>query len=328
MIIPRDVLLDCSREYGIPEAAGLVERRVIHAGNAADHAIVDRVFELVSEPEALGLSSVARWRSYLTSMHFKFYEVWNHLRRAKAERVSASFRSGSGGEVYVSTDSFTALPIAASLYHLDSWNVPGDVIECGCFKGVSSAMLSWACKFLGRKLWVADSFCGLPAVMSTDEAYFKAGDYCGSLDEVRRTIKTFGCEDVVAYVPGFFEESLPFLRERFALVWGDVDLKVSMESVLEWLMPRLHPEGAFFSDEVKAASFDGAYIRPDAVSVPAAIREYFEAQRISLPGRHLQHCVSAFAPRGQGELFLRLDRLQRLLLQSAKSRPDLKRLSA
>jgi hypothetical protein len=320
MIIPRDVLLDCAREYNIPEAASLVERRVIHSGTPADHEIVDRVFELVCRPEALDLHSVARWRSYLTTMHFKFYEVWNHLRRAKPERLSAGFRGGSGGEVYVSTDAYTVMPIAAALYHLDSWNIQGDMIECGCFKGVSSAMLSWACKHLNRRMFIADSFNGLPAVTDAHEQYYKTGDYSGSLDEVRRMVNTFGCADVVSYVPGYFEESLPFLREHFALIFGDVDLKLSMESVLEWLMPRLHPDGAFFSDEVSAAAFDGSTIRADAVSVPAAIRDYFAKRGLAIHGRNMNLGVSVLAPRGQGAPFLSFERVNRLLLHTGRHR--------
>ena len=45
MIVPRDVLLERSREYNLPEAADLVRRRVIHSGSPADHRIVDAVFE-------------------------------------------------------------------------------------------------------------------------------------------------------------------------------------------------------------------------------------------------------------------------------------------
>ncbi|MCC7416246.1 MAG: class I SAM-dependent methyltransferase [Acidobacteria bacterium] len=320
MIIPRDVLLEIAREFDIPEAAALVQRRTIHAGTAADHAVVDRVFDIARGSEGLALRSVARWRSYLTTMHFKFYDVWNHLRHARRDRVSPAFQTGSGGEVYVSTDPYAALPIAASLYHLDSWGIPGDAIECGCFKGVSAAMLSWACKFLGRKLWIADSFRGLPAVTSPGEAHYKTGDYGGSLDEVRRRIRTFGCEDVVGYIPGYFEESLPFVRERFALVWADVDLESSMDSVLAWLMPRLDPDGAFFSDEVPAASFRGSTIRADATSVPRAIREYFAAQGIPIPGRHLIHNVAAFARDPRGALFLTRDRVEALLLQVSAPR--------
>ena len=38
----------------------------------------------------------------------------------------------------------------------------GAVVECGCFKGGSTATLSVACKKAGRTLNVFDSFCGLP----------------------------------------------------------------------------------------------------------------------------------------------------------------------
>jgi hypothetical protein len=322
LIIPRDVLIECSRAYDLPEAADLVQRRVIHAGSPADHRIVDRVFDLVSQPDALRLQTVARWRGFLTTLHFKFYEIWSHLGQASAERVSAGFRKGSSGEVYVSTNPYAALPIAAVLYHLNSWRIPGDVIECGCFKGVSAAMLSWACKLLGRRLKVADSFNGLPATIDVGEGY-SAGDYSGSLEEVRRTIQTFGCEDVVTYVPGYFEESLPFARDPLALVWADVDLRASMESVLTWLMPLLTHEGALMSDEVPEGAFAGAHIRADAPSVPGAIRDYFSARGLGCPGRNLTLGVSVFAPRCDGTVFLRLDRLEQLLLQNARiQRPD------
>jgi hypothetical protein len=319
-MIPRDVLLECARELSMREAADLVERRIIHAGNAAEQAAVDRLLDRVCEPDALRLHSVVRWRTYLTSLHYRFYGIWDHLRHASRERLPLEFRGGSGGEAYVSTNCFAALPIAASIYHLDSWNIQGDVIECGCFKGVSSAMLSWACKLLGRRLWVADSFNGLPAVTNPDEQWYGTGDYAGSLDEVRRTIRTFGCEDVVGFIPGYFEESLPFVRERFALIWADVDLKLSMDSVLQWLMPRLHDDGAFFSDEVSAQCFAGPDLDARAVSVAQAIREYFNAQGVSVPGRNLHHSVSAFAPGATGELFLSFDRLQRLLLHETGAR--------
>ena len=38
----------------------------------------------------------------------------------------------------------------------------GDVVECGCYCGASTANLSLACALTGRKLIVCDSFEGLP----------------------------------------------------------------------------------------------------------------------------------------------------------------------
>ena len=40
--------------------------------------------------------------------------------------------------------------------------IRGDVVECGVYKGASSASLSLVCALVGRKLWVCDSFSGLP----------------------------------------------------------------------------------------------------------------------------------------------------------------------
>ena len=65
-------------------------------------------------------------------------------------------------------------------------SVQGDVVECGCFCGGSTMNLSLACAAAGRKLWVCDSFAGLPEpraeekdeVPSTTQKYwtYDAGD--------------------------------------------------------------------------------------------------------------------------------------------------------
>src|SRR6266567_2092263 len=42
--------------------------------------------------------------------------------------------------------------------------IEGDLVECGCYLGGSSAKLSLVAAALGRRLWVCDSFQGLPVV--------------------------------------------------------------------------------------------------------------------------------------------------------------------
>jgi hypothetical protein len=41
-------------------------------------------------------------------------------------------------------------------------SVPGDVVECGCYRGRVSVNLSLACAAVGRRLVSCDSFAGLP----------------------------------------------------------------------------------------------------------------------------------------------------------------------
>jgi hypothetical protein len=96
-----------------------------------------------------------------------------------------------------------------------------------------------------------------------------------------------------------------------------------MESVLTWLMPLLSDEGAFLSDEVPAAAIVDGRIRPDASTVPGAIREYFGSRGIGCSCRNLSLGVSVIVPRGAGEPFLRLERLEQLLLQNTVVRSEL-----
>jgi hypothetical protein len=312
MIIPCDVLRECA---AVPELAGasdLVRRRVIHAADGADRECLDRIFEFAVSPAGLRMSSIARWRAFMTTMFCKHYESWDYLRQMDVQNTNP------GHESFVSTSPFSILPVVGYLYHLDSWGVAGDVIECGCFKGMSAAYLSWACKMLGRRLYAADSFQGLPATMTRDEGYYKPGDYAGSLDEVKRTVARFGCADVVEFVPGFFESTLAFLdARRLALIWADVDLASSMNAVLRALVPRLDREGVLLSDEVPAAAFDGHRIKADATSVPGAIRAFAESRKLEHAGANMNLGVSYIYFNHAGSPLLEYRKLTRLLLHSS-----------
>jgi hypothetical protein len=79
-------------------------------------------------------------------------------------------------------------------------SVEGDVIECGAYKGASSASLSLACELVGRKLWVCDSFAGLPvaeADIIRDYPHLKVygqyrqGMYSGALAEVQENVRKY-----------------------------------------------------------------------------------------------------------------------------------------
>src|SRR5262245_29961458 len=111
--------------------------------------------------------------------------------------------------------------------------VPGPVVECGCFKGGGTAKLSLLAKHTGRRLYVCDSFAGLPAPASEHELLLTAhgdrpnyalapGEFCGALEEVRDNVSRYGCPEVCEFVPGLFHESLLGLDVRPAFVFIDV----------------------------------------------------------------------------------------------------------
>src|SRR6185295_4349374 len=102
--------------------------------------------------------------------------------------IEECFPRSSGGPGGVGTSPEEMLHVANHLYLLASGGVPGLLLECGCYKGFSSACLSHACAFLGRDLVVADSFAGLPPGGFGEEGY-RPGDFRGRRDEVEANVR-------------------------------------------------------------------------------------------------------------------------------------------
>ena len=167
------------------------------------------------------------------------------------------------------------------LYHVvlarEMLNIPpsvhGDVIECGCWKGASTASLSLVCGLVGRKLVVCDSFEGLPE----DESqvvhkyphvgvfgYYQKGMYAARLGEVKENIARFGDLSVCRFVPGFFSDSLQALAEPLVFAFLDVDLAPSMRDCVKHIWPLLVDGGIVYTDdscdmEVVRVWFDDAW---------------------------------------------------------------------
>ena len=137
--------------------------------------------------------------------------------------------------------------------------VPGDLIEAGSWRGGASILIRATLDSLGadeRTLWVADSFQGFPPVESPGESYDLRVDLAGvdylsaPLEEVQASFARFGLEQRVRFVPGFFEHTLPPLRERrWALVRLDGDTYEATQLSLETLYPGLVAGGYLIVDD-------------------------------------------------------------------------------
>lgn len=136
--------------------------------------------------------------------------------------------------------------------------VPGVIVECGVWKGASSASLSLACQLTGRRLLVCDSFAGLPATgqhlylapHSGIYGYLQEGMFSGALAEVQQNLARFGALAVCDFVPGFFADSLPQITQPVAFAFLDVDLPASFQDCLRVLWPRLVEGGLIYVDDV------------------------------------------------------------------------------
>ncbi len=135
--------------------------------------------------------------------------------------------------------------------------IPGDIIECGTWKGGCAANLSLVCGIVGRKLKIYDSFEGLPEGKPGDREakHYKRGDYCGALEEVKANIKRHGKIECCEFIKGWFKDSLPRLDSPVLLAFLDVDLEASLEACVRYIWPNLVNQGSIFIDEVVGVDY-------------------------------------------------------------------------
>lgn len=134
----------------------------------------------------------------------------------------------------------------------------GDIIECGCWKGASTANLSIIADIVGRKLWVCDSFEGLPhdenllhlSIHSQAKGKYHKGDWVGSIEEVKQNIEKFGVTESCKFVKGYYKTSLKTIsNNKYVFAFLDVDLVSSTKECLIHIWPLLEDDCKIYSDD-------------------------------------------------------------------------------
>ena len=264
------------------------------ASVAGQARFVAKLKQLLAVPGLNSLPALAGYARYLTVTlaHCRFVERHFPVDNPRASAGAADFhcKPNSVREL---------LPIIHQLYVLKSYGVQGDFAEFGCFKGYSSSMLSFACQQLGITMHVFDSFEGLPPAEGSG---YEAGQYAGSLDEVRNNIERFGAPEAVQFHKGFFADSLGVWRPaQLMCLWMDVDLEVSAHDLMV-VADRVDPRGTVFSHECPAGIFQGERIvsppSPDNPVAPMLAK--FEELGRPLTGSYVSGYTGAFWPRDAG----------------------------
>ena len=166
------------------------------------------------------------------------------------------------------TGYYEHLLLAAHLLTISA-STDGVVVECGCFKGRSTATLSLLCSLTGRRLVVFDSFEGLPEVADDDRVHvtvaqrryelYNEGDYRGTLEEVRDNVARYGSIDSCEFVKGYFEDSLVSFDREVCFAFLDVDLHASLQTCLIYLWPRLVADGVLMTHEAQQLQFASVF---------------------------------------------------------------------
>ena len=191
------------------------------------------------------------------------------------------------------------IAMASSARIMDAWDaiqavttLRGDIVECGVYKGGTSMVMAWSeiahANVRGRKpkrrMWLYDTFEGLPPPTERDDARAKqkwAGivsnsrtinqtraflhgqgfvdasgavrwNY-GPLELVQANMRRTGYpSDLVRYVKGKTEETLLVesnLPKRIAVLRLDTDFYEGTRAQLQVLLPRLVPGGVLIVDD-------------------------------------------------------------------------------
>jgi O-methyltransferase len=136
--------------------------------------------------------------------------------------------------------------------------IAGDLIEAGAWRGGVTILMRAVLKAYGdkdRKVWVADSFEGLPAFdPAKNTGPWAQGQMAVSLDEAKENFAGYGLlDDRVWFLKGFFSKTLPGAPiTKLAVLRSDADLYESTLDVLNNLYPKLSVGGYAIFDDYSA----------------------------------------------------------------------------
>ncbi|MFG1481027.1 TylF/MycF/NovP-related O-methyltransferase [Xanthobacter sp. V4C-4] len=177
--------------------------------------------------------------------------------------------------------------LTACLHQILDEAIPGDLVECGVWRGGSAIMMAGvlaARNVSDRKVWVADSFAGLPPADSQrdygfDSAAVNAAGLAVSLESVRANFEELELlSDTVRFLPGWFKDTLPEAPiARIAVLRLDGDLYASTMDALNALYAKVVPGGFVIIDD---------YALPSCAD---AVRDFRAAHAITEPLQRIDY---------------------------------------
>jgi O-methyltransferase len=135
--------------------------------------------------------------------------------------------------------------------------IPGDFCETGVWRGGASIFMRGVLQAYGdttRKVWVCDSFEGLPKgthEMDRKFTFYKKEQLAVSLDTVKSNFARYGLlDDQVQFVKGWFKDTLHAAPiRRLSVLRLDGDLYESTIQALNALYVKLSPGGFVIVDD-------------------------------------------------------------------------------
>jgi len=164
-------------------------------------------------------------------------------------------------------DQFKSQEQAVLLRELESIlnrNISGDVVELGCYKGLTSLKIQQLLSSHGssKRLFLYDSFAGLPNKTTQDESpvgvQFKAGELPAAKREVVNLFKRSGLSMPVIKKAWFYDLSPADLPDKISLAFLDGDFYESVMDSLRLVWPKLSDCAVVIVDDYQNEALPGA----------------------------------------------------------------------
>jgi O-methyltransferase len=161
---------------------------------------------------------------------------------------------------------------------IEDEQIPGDVVECGVYKGGTAAILARSAtrSALPRTVWLFDVFDGMPPATDLDGP--GADDWVGNLvsspQKVSRLLRRTGADlSRVRIVPGLFQHTFPTVHiPQIAILNIDADWYVSVKLCLDTFYNAVVPRGFISLDDYGA--WPGCRL---------AVDQFFQSHHLSFP---------------------------------------------
>ena len=153
----------------------------------------------------------------------------------------------------------------------------GDFVELGCYKGDTSLLLAEVLRGTEKKLWIYDSFEGLPEKSENDESAlgenFKGGELFVTKREVKERFLRSGLSVPIIKKAWFSDLSEDDLPEEIALAFLDGDFYESIRDSLKLIESRMVDKGVIIVHD---------YNNPALPGVRKAVDEWMPGHKMTM----------------------------------------------
>ena len=152
-------------------------------------------------------------------------------------------------------------------------DVSGDYVEMGCYKGDTSLLLADIAKDSEKKLWIYDSFEGLPEKKEADKSVmgvlFRGGELAVTKREVKQRFLRANLPVPVIKKAWFSELVENDLPEQIAFAFLDGDFYESIKDSIKLVAPKMSDGGVMVVHD---------YTNPALPGVKRAVDEWMQGK--------------------------------------------------